>query len=263
MKVRVLQMDVRFGEPEANYSRVEELIRANARGADVLILPEMWNAGYALEEIHRLGDREGRRAQALVSDLARKFRVNIIAGSVAAVYENGVFNEMQVFDREGQLVQRYRKIHRFRLMREHEFLAEGESRALFEVDGVPAGGMICYDLRFPELARSLVLEGAQVLFIPAQWPWPRLEHWRILNLARAIENQCFVVSANTVGPKGKDNFFGHSMVIDPWGQILVEGGESEEVLEAELDLSVVPEMRRRIPVLEDRRPNLYSAKLNS
>jgi omega-amidase len=123
--------------------------------------------------------------------------------------------------------------------------------------------MICYDIRFPELARTLALDGAKILFVPAEWPHPRLHHWRTLLMARAIENQMFVVSCNRVGTSGSTHFFGHSLIIDPWGEIIAEGAEHEEIITAALDLTEVDKVRGRIPVFEDRRPELYKTTLKS
>ena len=124
-------------------------------------------------------------------------------------------------------------------------------------DECVAGVCICYDIRFPEMARSLALSGAKVLFVSAEWPHPHLHHWRTLLMARAIENQMYVVACNTVGESGDTSFFGHSMIIDPWGEIVVEGGEGEEIVIGEVSISLVDEIRSRIPIFEDRRPEIY------
>jgi omega-amidase len=116
---------------------------------------------------------------------------------------------------------------------------------------------ICYDLRFPELFRRYALAGARLILVPAEWPHPRRAHWQTLLRARAIENQCFVAACNRVGITGNSTFFGASAVIDPWGEALVEGGETELILTATIDLSLVDTVRKRIPVFEDRRPELY------
>jgi len=125
--------------------------------------------------------------------------------------------------------------------------------------------MICYDLRFPELARTLALLGAQALFMPAHWPAPRLNHWRILNIARAIENQFYVLACNRVGIKpdavGDIHFFGHSLVIGPWGEVQAEGGEKEEIIFADIDFALVAEVRRRIPAFQDRSPQSYRMQM--
>jgi omega-amidase len=262
MRVSLIQMDIAIGEPEINRARalewMENAVNAESK-PDVIVLPEMWNTGYALERIGELADRCGEPTKGLISEFARKHRVNVVAGSVADMAEanRGVANTIYVFDREGRIVSDYSKLHLFRLMEEEKYLAAGERAGDFELDGALAGMMICYDIRFPELSRKLALGGAKVLFVPAEWPNPRLHHWRTLLMARAIENQMYVVACNRVGVSRGTEFFGHSMVISPWGEVLAEGGEAEEVVTADLDLAEVDRVRKTIPVFEDRRPELY------
>ena len=261
LRISLIQIDVRIGLPDDNFAavaeRLEEAVRQSPR-PDVLVLPEMWNTGYALERIRELADPGGRRTRAMVSEFCRRHRVNVIAGSVAELRESGgVTNTAHGFDRDGTEIVEYSKIHRFRLMDEHLHLEAGERPGLFRLEGTEAGVQICYDIRFPELSRRLALDGARVLFVPAEWPHPRLHHWRTLLQARAIENQLYVVACNRVGVSGGTSFFGHSMIVDPWGEIVAEGGEGEEIVTAGIDLDAVDEVRGRIPVFEDRRPRLY------
>lgn len=258
--IALLQMDVAIGEPERNFAKLEAMLNEAVAGGpkpDVILFPEMWNTGYALEQIHDLADTYGERTIALLSEFSRKHGVNVIGGSIAEKKGEDIYNTIYAFDREGNQVADYSKIHLFRLMDEEKYLKEGGRIGQLQLDGVPAGMMICYDIRFPELSRKLALGGAQIMFVPAEWPNPRLHHWRTLLTARAIENQMFVVSCNRVGISGTTEFFGHSMVIDPWGEILVEGNESEAILRAEIDLELVNQVRNKIPVFEDRRPSLY------
>lgn len=260
LKVAIIQMDISIGNPDRNFAEAERLLELAVQAKnkpDVLILPEMWNTGYALEQIHELGDEEGVRTKALISSFCRRHHVNVVAGSIAERVEGRNYNTMYVFNRSGDMITDYTKIHLFRLMDEEKFFAEGNRIGRFELDGIPVGMMICYDIRFPELARKLAVSGAKVLFLPAEWPHPRLYHWRTLQMARAIENQMYIVSCNRVGVSGTTEFFGHSMVIDPWGEIVCEGQEKEAILTASLDMSVVDKVRSTIPVFEDRRPDCY------
>ncbi|CAN7699165.1 carbon-nitrogen family hydrolase [Paenibacillus sp. LjRoot56] len=260
LNLALIQMDIAIGEPDVNYAVLEtKLLEAvdAAQKPDVIIFPEMWNTGYALTEIHQLADVNGERTKAFLSTFARTHQVNIIGGSIADKKEDRILNTIYAWNREGNEIAEYSKIHLFRLMDEEKFLHSGEQLGLFDLEGVPAGAMICYDIRFPELSRKLALDGARILFVPAEWPHPRLHHWRTLLMARAIENQMYVVSCNRVGTSGTTNFFGHSMVIDPWGEVLVEGDENEAILRATIDLEEVVRVRGKIPVFEDRRPHLY------
>ena len=151
----------------------------------------------------------------------------------------------------------YRKMHLFSLLGEDRAFSRGDGWLLADTSLGKIGVIICYDLRFPELSRRLALEGAQIICVPAQWPKPRNEHWRTLLLARAIENQLFVIASNTCGVIGKLDFFGMSMIIDPKGNILAEATDKESEILADLDMGEMEEWRAQIPCFGDRRPELY------
>jgi omega-amidase len=260
MQVAVIQMDVAIGEPEKNRERALAIMNEAAAGEakpDVIVLPEMWNTGYSLENIEDIADQAGEPTQSMFSAFAKKHGINVIAGSVANRTEGGVKNTIFAYDRNGGKAGEYSKLHLFRLMDEEKYLVQGDSIGKLSIDGAAAGMMVCYDIRFPELSRKLALEGAKVLFVPAQWPKPRLHHWRTLLQARAIENQMFVIACNRVGVSRGTEFFGHSMIISPWGDVIAEGGEEETTLTATLDLSETDRVRGTIPVFQDRRPELY------
>lgn len=260
LNVALVQYDVKIGEPDVNFDRVldrmEEAVAHDPK-PDVIVLPEMWNTGYALEDLERLADENGTRTKNIISAFCRKHQVNVIAGSISEWKGEEAYNTIYAFDRNGNQIGDYSKIHLFRLMDEEKYLSAGQKLGQLEIEQSKAGMMICYDIRFPELSRKLALEGATVLFVPAQWPKPRLEHWRTLLLARAIENQMYVVACNRTGTSGTTEFFGHSMVIGPWGEVIAEADEAEQILYARLELSKVDEVRKTIPIFEDRRPSLY------
>ncbi len=258
MKIAVVQMDVAFADPERNFSQVERLVEEAAMaGTDVIVLPEMWNAGYALKELDRLADGNGERTKEFLSRLAKKHHVNIVGGSVATKKNGKFFNTMYVVDQSGGIVSEYDKAHLFKLMDEHKFMSAGEKANVFSLAGITCGGIICYDLRFPEWTRTHALQGAEVMFIPAQWPKLRIDHWQLLLQARAIENQCYVVAVNRVGEDPNNEFNGHSMVIAPWGELLLSGEAGEGIFYTELDLQEVKRVREAIPVFDDRRTHLY------
>lgn len=257
MKLGCIQLQVAFGDVEKNFSRVEEFIREAAnKGAEIVILPEMWNTSYALEKLEGLADVDGERAKAFLSQLAKELHVHIVGGSVATKKGDKFYNTMLVYNNEGELVGEYDKAHLFRLMDEHLHLSSGNTQNNFKLGDLDAAGVICYDIRFPEWLRLHALNGAKVLFVSAQWPTARIDHWKTLLQARAIENQCFVVAVNRIS-RNKDNFNGQSMVIEPWGEILWTGGEDEELAIVDVDFTKVDEVRTRIPVYDDRRPELY------
>lgn len=257
MKIGCIQLNVGFGKVEENYVRAEKFIReAVAGGAEIIVLPEMWNTGYALEKLGELADVNGERTKAFLSSLAKELHVHIVGGSVSVKRGDKFYNTMYTFNKNGELAGEYSKAHLFRLMDEHLYLEAGDEMNRFQLDDIEAAGVICYDIRFPEWLRSHALDGAKVLFIPAQWPTPRIDHWKTLLQARAIENQCFVIAVNRIANK-PENFNGQSMVIEPWGEVLWTGAQDEELAIIDVDFSVVDEVRGRIPVYDDRRPNLY------
>jgi len=260
LRLALLQMNIEAGFPDQNLDKLKSLLEEAMQGEvkpDVVMFPEMWNTGYALTEIEQLADPNGEATIAFLSEFSKQHGVYIVGGSIAEAKADGVYNTIYAFDREGNRIGDYSKIHLFRLMEEEKYLQAGEKQGRLVIEGEQAGMMICYDIRFPELARTLALGGAKLLFIPAEWPNPRLHHWRTLLMARAIENQMYVIACNRMGTSGETAFFGHSLVIDPWGEIVAEAGEEEGILWADIDLDLVSEVRSRIPVFEDRRPQLY------
>lgn len=257
MKVALVQMDIQLGDPKANREWAAAKVREAAVGADLVMLPEMWTTGYALPQLAgNLADRAGQPTGPFLAALAQECGIYLV-GSVADEREGRVYNSATVYGPDGSLLAEYSKIHLVPMMDEPRYLSPGERLALADLGGLPAGLAICYDLRFPELFRTMALQGAVIMLVPAEWPAQRLHHWRTLLMARAIENQCFVIACNRVGHDGANGFPGHSLVIDPSGVILAEGGEGEEILRAEIDPAQVPLIRERIPVFRDRRPDLY------
>lgn len=258
MRVALAQLDIQFGDPDANYQQVEVAIqRAAEQTVDVIVLPEMWNTGYALTRLNVVADDDGQRTRQLLSKLARQFRVNIVGGSVAVARDGHYYNEMLAIDRHGQLVSQYDKVHRFGLMAEDRYITAGATENVFELDDVAAMGVICYDIRFPEWLRKQAAQGPRVIFVSAEWPTQRQMQWRLLLQARAIENQAFVVAVNRVGSDPDNQFGGQSLVIDPLGDLLAIGGAHPQLITATLDLAQVERVRGQIPVFEDRRPELY------
>ena len=259
MKVTCIQMDMRLAAPEENFRKAEALIAQAAQDSDVLVLPETWNVGFFPREgLPELADDDGKQVKARIGALAAKYRVNIVAGSVANKRADGVYNTAYVFDREGKTVAVYDKTHLFTPMGEHDYFQKGDHLAAFELDGVKCGVIICYDVRFPELTRSYALKGMDVLFVVSQWPRVRIPHLLALTKARAIENQAFVVCCNSCGTAGETVYGGNSSVHDPWGETLAHAGSGEETIRADCDLGIVKNIRETINVFRDRRPELYN-----
>lgn len=256
------QMDVKLGQPEQNLAQVRAMTaEAARRGSDVVVFPELWSTGYDLENAGRYATPTHEGIFAELSALAREYRIAITGSCLSLLGPGRYGNTAVFFAPDGRALGEYSKIHLFRLMDEEQYLTAGERLAMVETEAGAAGLAICYDLRFPELFRRYALAGARLVFLPSEWPHPRLAHWQTLLRARAIENQLFMVACNRVGTSKNTAFFGHSCIIDPWGECVVEGGELEMLLTATIDPAVVTEIRARIPVFEDRRPELYDQPL--
>ena len=258
----LVQMDCLSGEPERNFERAEEFIEdAAGRGSDLVVLPELWHSSIDLENAGSYASPLAAEAGdggwfGRFASLARDNHV-WLTGSMLESQDGQFYNTMVLYSPEGKLAASYRKMHLFRLMNEDQYLAPGESGTMHELPWGCAGLAICYDLRFPELFRRYALEGARLVILPAAWPHPRRMHWRTLLRSRAIENQWFVAACNRVGTAEDVSFFGASAVVDPWGETLIEGGETEALLTVRIDLETVEATRAKIPIFADRRPELY------
>ncbi|MGP4105606.1 carbon-nitrogen family hydrolase [Virgibacillus sp. L01] len=252
-KIAMIQMDIVYGEPQENFNRAKtQIANAVKTGAEIILLPELWTTGYDLKRLDEIADRDAQESIAFLSELAIEFNVTLIGGSVADQWDDGVRNSLLVIDQKGKLIHKYSKLHLFQLMDEHLYLEAGQDEADFTLDGEPAAGYICYDIRFPEWMRKSAVNGAKVMYVVAEWPKPRIDHWRALLQVRAIENQCYVVACNRVGADPKNEFGGMSLIIDPWGEFIAEGGNGEEIVTATIDYDLVDEVRGRIPVFRDR-----------
>lgn len=251
--ISIAQMAISANDPDGNLEMAARAAgEAARRGSHLLVLPELWTTGVSLREATVRNEPLAFDAVAAMRDLAR---ANGIAISGSALLPDGPrFHNVHVLvDADGSVQAQYRKIHLFTPMDEHRYVAPGDEEIVCNAPWGPTGLAICYDLRFPELFRRLIDKGARVIILPAEWPHPRLEHWKILTRARAIENQCFFIAANAVGSQGRFHFCGHSAVIDPWGVTIAEAGEHETVLTATIDVDEVDRARDRFPALKDRR----------
>lgn len=260
MRVSSIQLDMKFCDIEYNLEHAESLVRAakEKENPDVIVLPETWTTGfYPTQSPTAYFDKNGERVKAKFSALAGELDTNIVAGSVATLKNGKAYNTAYVFSRNGECAAEYDKTHLFTPMNEDKFFESGDHTCVFELDGVRCGIIICYDIRFPELARTLALEGAEMLFAVSQWPDKRIYHLETLTKARAIENQMFVVCCNSCGKTPSAVFGGSSMTVDPLGEVLCRAGNKEEIITADCDLSVIKKVRGSINVFNDRKTKLY------
>ena len=259
MKVVLIQGDIKKGEPDKNRGRFFELMEeAMKQNPQVLVLPELWNTGYA-DNPRLSADIQGEPTLSILCSFARKHNVNIVGGSTADVVEGKLYNRSHIISRQGELVGGYSKIHLFSLNEEQKHFSPGGQLGLFMLENIRCGIIICYDLRFPELTRALALEGAEIIFICAQWPRSRIHAWRTLVSARAAENQIYMVAVNRAGIEAGNNF-GGSMAAAPDGEIMAEAGKEETLLTLEFVLDRIKEARKEIHYLRDRRPEIYKLR---
>ncbi|WP_054637614.1 carbon-nitrogen family hydrolase [Thalassobacillus sp. C254] len=261
MRILVFQIDIVPGDPEANRKNISKWFKeqVSSEETDLVVLPEMWTTAYTLPDLHNQAEPPNHETIDFLKKLAQEYGVHIVGGSIAVKEESGIYNRAIVIDKKGSVVYEYDKLHLVPMLKEPDYLAPGREKVkVFELDGIKMGIVICFDLRFPEIMRELALQGAQALFIPAEWPDARAGHWEVLQQARAIENQMYVISSNRVGAYDGVEFAGRSMITDPWGNVLAKGSQGEtEFLTASLDLENVKNVRKQVPIFDSRVPHLY------
>jgi predicted amidohydrolase len=255
VKVALVQVSSPPDErPERRRARVGQMV-SSARGADLVVLPELWAAGYFAFDAYpeRAEPLEGPTVAA-GREWTRELGAHVHVGSIAERDQRGrLFNTAVLLSPDGAIVHTYRKVHVFGYAsREAELLTPGDDLDVVETALGPVGATTCYDLRFPELWRSLVDQGARSVVVPAAWPAARLEHWRLFTTCRAVEEQILLIACNATGVQdGGVELAGHSRVVDPWGVVLAEAGTDEGVTLCDVDPAVVDKVRTEFRVLVD------------
>lgn len=257
-KAAAVQTNMVAGDPEHNVKAALRLVRKALRaGTKLIVLPELFITGFDYECIRDLPQRFTDDCLRELRRLACEGGAVIVAGSVTVKKRgktSGIYNTSRIIGPDGRTKASYSKMHLFSLMDEDIHLTPGVQPALASTPFGKIAPCICFDIRFPEVARRAALMGAQILAVPAEFPHPRLDVWQILLKARAIENQFFVIAANRVGNDPTGHFFGHSAIIGPTGEMLAEAGEDEEVLLARIDLAEVDAARKAVPCFDRINP---------
>jgi len=256
-------------EKAANLEKAERLVaRAAATGADVVVLPEKWNAIGEADALYAAAESlEGGETVTAMADWARRHGITLVGGSISEQREGRekLSNTSIVFGPDGGVLGVYRKIHLFdvevegNVYRESEAEEPGEEPVVVRSEGWPIGLTVCYDIRFPELYRILALEGAELVTVPAAFTVPTgRDHWHALLRARAIENQYYVAAPGQVGETrpGKPSY-GRSLIVDPWGIVLAQAPDEETVISAELDRRRLQDIREKLPSLKNRQADAY------
>ena len=254
MKVASIQLEIKDTESkEQRIERVDALLDT-LKGQDLIVLPEIWATGWFsfdryIEEAEPIDGPFVQRFSAK----ARELGAYLFAGSFVEKEGDKYYNTSILFDPEGKTAGTYRKIHLFRYKaREGEILTRGEKIGVFDTSFGKVGLATCYDLRFPELFRQMVDLGAKFFLVTSAWPHARVSHWNLFNAARAVENQCYLISSNCVGTTHNVMMGGHSQVVDPWGTVVASGGLLETVVKTEIDPAEVDRVREVFPQLKHR-----------
>jgi omega-amidase len=261
MKIAAAQISCVLGDFTANLSKVRDFaVLAKKSGAELIVFPEMVDTGYSMPVIQKHAKKWSDGPVRGLQEIAKETFIAIVAG-ISDRDGASIFNSQVLVNGQGEVVAKYRKTHLVTAapLDERVCLSPGNEFVSCKVGKFTVGLSICYDLRFPEMARTLVVErGANVIVNSSAWPVVRAEHLRILALARAVENQSYFTIANRVGTDDGVTFCGSSLIIDPSGAILAAASpDREELIEAEISEQVIADVRTRVTVFAHRRPELY------
>ncbi|MDT3428227.1 putative amidohydrolase [Paenibacillus forsythiae] len=255
MKIASIQLEIKDQESkEQRIERAVGLVDQAAQDADLILLPEIWATGYfSFDRYIEEAELITGPFVTLFSEIAKSRGVYLFAGSFVEKRDGNYYNTSILFDRQGKLAGTYHKTHLFRYgSKEGELLTRGDGAKVIETEFGKVGLTTCYDLRFPELYRQQVDLGAEMFLVASAWPHQRLEHWRLFNATRALENQCFLISCNCAGTTRNVLLGGHSSIVDPWGVALASGEEQETIVKSEIDPSEVSRIRETFPSLKHR-----------
>ncbi len=261
MKVAAAQISCSLGDPKANLIKVRDFSRAaREAGGELIVFPEMTDTGYSMSVIQAQANSWTSGFVPGLQEIAAKLSIAIVCG-VSERDGKSIFNSLIFVDQQGEIAAKYRKTHLYAVapVEEQKCFASGHTFASFSLNDLRFGFSICYDLRFPEMYRRLVVEqNVGAIIVSSAWPFPRLEHFRTLALARAIENQSYVIASNRVGKDDDLWFCGSSAIIDPRGVVIASASaDREELIQADLSEDLVVSVRSRVESLAHRRQDLY------
>jgi len=260
MKIGIAQINCSPGDVKANLEKITQLTQsAKKKGCEVIIFPEMADTGYEMATIKNSASTWEEEPFKIIQQAAIKNNIRIVCG-ISERIKDKIYNSIVVINEQGNLLGKYQKTHlaAYPPFNEHRIITPGDSLAVIPIGGFKIGLMICYDLRFPEIARSLTLKGVDILVLCSAWPFPRLTHWETLIRARAIENQAYFIAANRVGSVGRVNFCGSSRIVDPYGVVVSSASEiREELIVGDLNKDTILSVREQMPVFSHRRSDLY------
>ncbi len=267
IKIALCQMNVIDGK-EKNLKKAELMInKAVAKNSDFIVLPEMFNCPYSNDKFIEYCENE-KTSKTLfkISELSSKNNVYILAGSIPEKEKGKLYNTSYLFDRNGKIIAKHRKMHLFDIdvkgkisFRESDVLTAGNNITVVDTEFGKIGIGICYDIRFPELARLMTLKGASILFYPGAFNMTTgPAHWELLFRSRALDNQVYCIGvAPALNMNASYHSFGHSIITNPWGEIIAEASEKEELIISEINLNEIKKIREELPLLKNKREDLY------
>jgi len=253
---------------EGMTAMIEEAVESS-KNLDIIVFPEYcYYAPTTIEESKKIAEEVPGEFTEAIGKLARKYKINIIPGSFVEKAEGGkVHNTVVFINREGKLIGKYRKVHLFDAIgyKESDYVEAGEEMCVIDTDIGRVGIMVCYDLRFPELARSMVQKGANILFVPAAFPSgkplpPRTDHWDLLIRSTALCNLVYVAASNQFGSLHNEHYFGRSSIVDPWGTIISSARGRKDIIYATLDMDYQSSIRDSVATWVNRKPEIYELK---
>ena len=262
MKIAAAQISCVLGDFNANLRKIRDFaVLAKESGNQLIVFPEMVDTGYSMPVIQKHAKKWSDGAVPELQKIAKEISIGIVAG-ISDRDGQSIFNAQVFVNAQGEVIAKYRKTHLVTAapLDERVCLSPGNEFVSCKLSKFTVGLSICYDLRFPEMARTLVVERrANVILNSSAWPVVRAEHLRILALARAVENQSYFIIANRVGTDDGVTFAGSSLIVDPSGTILAAASpDREELIQAEVSEEVIADVRNRVTVFAHRRPDLYN-----
>ena len=253
MNIACVQFEIAWEDKERNYAKILALLHgAKIPPGSLVLLPEMFATGFSMN-VAGIAEEQGGSTEQFLAKTARDSGIFLLAGVVTRGANGHGRNECVVFSPEGKLLARYCKMKPFTLGGETACYEAGERALVFACGEISVAPFICYDLRFPEVSRSIAGQRPELMTFIASWPNARLHHWVRLLQARAIENQCYVAGVNRIGNDPRYQHSGRTMIVDPHGEILADAGSNECVIQAKIDPAWLAEYRRAFPALNDMR----------
>ncbi len=266
-KIAVCQMKI-LENKEENLAKAEKMIKeASSKGCDLVVLPEMFNCPYNNEFFPKYAEEFPGRTSRFLSRLAESENIYIVGGSIPEKDGGKIYNTSYIFDKTGKLIGKHRKMHLFDIdvedgisFKESDTLGPGNRVTVFETEFCKVGVAICYDMRFPELMRLMALKDAEIIIVPAAFNMTTgPAHWDSLIKVRALDNQVYFVAASPSRDLDSSYIaYGHSLIVDPWGDTVSEAGIEEEIIYGTIDLNRVKKIREQLPLLKHRRKDIYT-----